>query len=171
MKHRIKAKHFNRDTQSRKALFRNSLRGLIEHGQIETSEGRAKELRRLADKLISRAQKGDIASRREVHKFFGKKDVVNTLFDQVMPALGDKKSGFCSLEKLSNRRGDNMPVFRLSLLVDEKKWQGLKNETKKVEKEKVKTSKKTSVKKKASTKKAAQKKTSKSVAKKKEDEN
>ncbi len=171
MKHRIKAKHFNRDTQSRKALFRNSLRGLIEHGQIETSEGRAKELRRLADKLISRAQKGDIVSRREVHKFFGKKDVVNTLFDQVVPALGDKKSGFCSLEKLSNRRGDNMPVFRLSLLVDEKKWQGLKNDTKKVEKEKAKTSKKTSVKKKASTKKAAQKKTSKSVAKKKEDEN
>ena len=50
MKHGVKAKHFNRDTQSRKALLRNSLRGLIEHGQIETSEARAKEIRRLADK-------------------------------------------------------------------------------------------------------------------------
>jgi large subunit ribosomal protein L17 len=173
MKHRIKAKHFNRDTQSRKALFRNSLRGLIEHGQIETSEGRAKELRRLADKLINRAQKGDLASRREIHKFFGKRDVVNTLFEQVVPAMGDRKSGFCSLEKLSNRRGDNMIVYRLSLLVDEKKWKSLKNETKKVEKEKQKTGKKPSIKKKTKTpvKKVTKKETNKSAAKKKEDKN
>ncbi len=171
MKHRIKAKHFNRDTQSRKALFRNSLRGLIEHGQIETSEARAKELRRLADKLISRAQKGDLAARREIHKFFGKRDVVNTLFDQVVPALGDRKSGFCSLEKLSNRRGDNMIVYRLSLLLDEKKWQSLKNENKKVEKKKLKTAKKSSAKKKLepSVKKTTKKMTSKNTAKKKED--
>jgi large subunit ribosomal protein L17 len=173
MKHRIKAKHFNRDTQSRKALFRNSLRGLIEHGQIETSEGRAKELRRLADKLINRAQKGDLASRREIHKFFGKRDVVNTLFEQVVPAMGDRKSGFCSLEKLSNRRGDNMIVYRLGLLVDEKKWKSLKNETKKVEKEKQKTGKKPSIKKKTKTpvKKVTKKETNKSAAKKKEDKN
>lgn len=131
MKHRVKAKHFNRDTKSRKALLRNLLRSLIEHGQIETSEARAKEVRRLADKIISRAQKGDLATRRLMHRFFGKRDVVNTLFDQVVPAFAERKSGFCSLEKLSNRRGDNMPVYRLSLLVDEKKWQGLKNENKK----------------------------------------
>ena len=171
MKHRIKAKHFNRDTQSRKALFRNSLRGLIEHGQIETSEARAKELRRLADKLISRAQKGDLAARREVHKFFGKRDVVNTLFDQVVPALGDRKSGFCSLEKLSNRRGDNMIVYRLSLLLDEKKWQSLKNENKKVEKKKSETAKKSPAKKKLqpNVKETTKKTTSKNTAKKKED--
>ena len=131
MKHRVKAKHFNRDTKSRKALLRNLLRALIEHGQIETSEARAKEVRRLADKIISRAQKGDVATRRSIHRFFGKRDVVNTLFDQVVPAFAERKSGFCSLEKLSNRRGDNMPVYRLSLLIDEKKWQGLKNESKK----------------------------------------
>ena len=111
--------------------MRNLLRSLIEHGQIETSEARAKEVRRLADKTISRAQKGDLATRRLIHRFFGKRDVVNTLFDQVVPAFGERKSGFCSLEKLSNRRGDNMPVYRLSLLIDEKKWQGLKNENKK----------------------------------------
>jgi large subunit ribosomal protein L17 len=134
MKHRVKAKHFNRDTQSRKALLRNSLRGLIEHGQIETSEGRAKEIRRLADKLISQAQKGDLATRRRIHRYFGKRDVVNTLFDQIVPAVAERKSGFCSLEKLANRRGDNMPVYRLSLLVEEKKWQSLKNDKKKASK-------------------------------------
>ena len=142
MKHRVKAKHFNRDTKSRKALFRNSLRALIEHGQIETSESRAKEIRRLADKLICQAQKADLAARRQIHSFFGKRDVVNTLFDQVVPAVGERKSGFCSLEKLSNRRGDNMPVYRLSLLIDDKKWHSLKNESKKADKKVAKPVKK-----------------------------
>ena len=76
MKHRVKAKHFNRDTKSRKALLRNLLRALIEHGQIETSEARAKEVRRLADKIISRAQKGDVATRRSIHRFFGKQKAI-----------------------------------------------------------------------------------------------
>ena len=152
MKHGVKAKHFNRDTQSRKALLRNSLRGLIEHGQIETSEARAKEIRRLADKLINQAQKGDVATRRRIHRYFGKRDVVNTLFDQVVPAVAERKSGFCSLEKLANRRGDNMPVYRLSLLVEEKKWQSLKNDSNKTDK-KASASKKTETKKKTTKKK------------------
>lgn len=150
MKHQVKAKHFNRDTKSRKALLRNLVRALIEHGQIESSEARAKEVRRLADKIISRAQKGDLATRRQIHRFFGKRDVVNTLFDQVVPAVGKRQTGFCSLEKLSNRRGDNMPVYRLALLVDEKKWHGLKNENKKTDQEKTKAKK--SVKKPSTTK-------------------
>ena len=152
MKHGVKAKHFNRDTQSRKALLRNSLRGLIEHGQIETSEARAKEIRRLADKLINQAQKGDVATRRRIHRYFAKRDVVNTLFDQVVPAVAERKSGFCSLEKLANRRGDNMPVYRLSLLVEEKKWQSLKNDSNKTDK-KASASKKTETKKETTKKK------------------
>ncbi len=152
MKHGVKAKHFNRDTQSRKALLRNSLRGLIEHGQIETSEARAKEIRRLADKLINQALKGDVATRRRIHRYFGKRDVVNTLFDQVVPAVAERKSGFCSLEKLANRRGDNMPVYRLSLLVEEKKWQSLKNDSNKTDK-KASASKKTETKKETTKKK------------------
>lgn len=171
MKHRVKAKHFNRDTQSRKALLRNSLRGLIEHGQIETSEGRAKEIRRLADKLISQAQKGDLATRRRIHRYFGKRDVVNTLFDQIVPAVADRKSGFCSLEKLANRRGDNMPVYRLSLLVEEKKWQSLKNDNKKTEKKASakKTSKKVATKKETKkTEKKTEKKSPKKIKEKKE---
>jgi len=151
MKHGVKAKHFNRDTQSRKALLRNSLRGLIEHGQIETSEARAKEIRRLADKF-NQAQKGDVATRRRIHRYFGKRDVVNTLFDQVVPAVAERKSGFCSLEKLANRRGDNMPVYRLSLLVEEKKWQSLKNDSNKTDK-KASASKKTETKKETTKKK------------------
>lgn len=170
MKHKVKGKHFNRDTQSRKALFRNSLRALIDHGHIETSESRAKEIRRLADKIISQAQKGDLASRREIHKYFGKRDVVNTLIDRVVPALGDKKTGFCSLEKQSNRRGDNMPIFRLSLLVENKDWQSLKNEeNKKVTRKTSKTKQNDNKKKAIKTNKKISKSIKKAELKKKED--
>ena len=128
MKHRVKAKHFNRDNSSRKALLKNLLRDLFKHGEIKTSEARTKEVRRLADKLISTASQNTLAARRELHKFFGRRDVVNTLVDKIAPAFGDKKSGFCSLEKLAARRGDNTMLFKLSLLTGDLKLSSLKKE-------------------------------------------
>lgn len=128
MKHRVKAKHFNRDIKSRQALLKNLLRDLFKHGEIKTSETRTKEVRRLADKLISTASENTLAARRELHKFFGRRDVVNTLVDKIAPALVGKKSGFTALEKLAPRRGDNTTVFKLSLLTGELKLSSLKKE-------------------------------------------
>lgn len=139
MKHRVKAKHFNRDNSSRKALLKSLLRDLFKHGEIKTSEARTKEVRRLADKLISTASKNTLAARRDLHKFFGRRDVVNTLVDNIVPAFGEKKSGFTALEKLAARRGDNTVLFKLSLLTGDLKLSSLK-------KEKVATVKKTEVK-------------------------
>lgn len=128
MKHRVKAKHFNRDNSSRKALLKNLLRDLFKHGEIKTSEARTKEVRRLADKLISTASKNTLAARRDLHKFFGRRDVVNTLVDKIVPAFGEKKSGFTALEKLAPRRGDNTVLFKLSLLTGDLKLSSLKKE-------------------------------------------
>lgn len=128
MKHRVKAKHFNRDNSSRKALLKNLLRDLFKHGEIKTSEARTKEVRRLADKLISTASQNTLAARRELHKFFGRRDVVNTLVDKIVPAFGDKKSGFTALEKLAPRRGDNTMLYKLSLLTGDLKLSSLKKE-------------------------------------------
>ncbi|HPS40680.1 MAG TPA: 50S ribosomal protein L17 [Candidatus Woesebacteria bacterium] len=128
MKHRVKAKHFNRDTKSRKALLKNLLRDLFEHGEIKTSESRTKEVRRLADKLIIVASQNTLAARRQLHKFFGRRDVVNALVDKIAPNFGEKKSGFTSLEKLAARRGDNTVLFKLTLLTGDKKWTSLKKE-------------------------------------------
>jgi len=150
MKHRVKTKHFNRDTKSRKALLKNLLRDLFEHGEIKTSEARTKEVRRLADKLISVAQKNTLAARRELHKVFGRRDVVNALVDKIAPSFGNKKSGFTSLEKTAPRRGDNMTVFKLSLLTGDLKLTTLKKEKVAEEKtEEVKAKAKTPVIKKA----------------------
>ncbi len=161
MKHRVKAKHFNRDNSSRKALLKNLLRDLFKHGEIKTSEARTKEVRRLADKLISTASKNTLAARRELHKVFGRRDVVNTLVDKIAPALSGKKSGFTSLEKLAPRRGDNTTVFKLSLLTGDLKLTSLKKE-KQVTEQKVEVkeakAKEVKVEKKAVTKKAPAKK-------------
>lgn len=139
MKHRIKAKHFNRDTKSRKALLKNLLRDLFTHGQIKTSESRVKEVGRLADRLISKAKSGTLAARRELHEVFGRRDVVNALVDKIAPAFGEKKSGFSTIEKLAPRRGDNTMLYKLSLLVGDLKLTTLKSEEPKEKKAEVKS--------------------------------
>jgi large subunit ribosomal protein L17 len=116
MRHRVKKRHLNRDTNHRKALLMNLVRSLIEHGSIETTEAKAKEARRLADKLISTAKTNSIANRRELHKFFGKRDAVNTLVDRVAPLMKKRTSGFTTLATSGKRRGDNVAMFRLSLI-------------------------------------------------------
>ncbi len=126
MKHRVKAKHFNRDAKSRKALLKNLLRDLFTHGEIKTSESRVKEVRRLADKLITKAKQGTLAARRDLHAFFGRRDVVNALVDKISPAVANRQSGFSTVEKLAARRGDNTVVYKLSLLLGELKLGSLK---------------------------------------------
>ena len=174
MKHRVKAKHFNRDNSSRKALLKNLLRDLFEHGEIKTSEARTKKVRRIADKLISKALENTLAARRELHKFFGRRDVVNALVDKIAPSFGVKKSGFTSLEKLAARRGDNTILFKLSLLTGDLKLTSLKKEKSADQKAEVKTEAKVEAKapakkivaKKAVVKKAPVSKTKKSEEKK-----
>lgn len=129
MKHRVKAKHFNRDAKSRKALLKNLLRDLFTHGQIKTSESRVKEIKRLADKLIAKAKQNSLAARRDLHTYFGRRDVVNTLVDKIAPAVAAKQSGFSTVEKLAARRGDNTVVYKLSLLLGEVKLGSLKAAT------------------------------------------
>ncbi len=128
MKHRVKAKHFNRDVKSRKALLKNLLRDLFEHGEIKSSESRTKEIKRLSDKMISTAQKNTLAARRDLHKVFGRRDVVNALVDKIAPMFGSKKSGFSSLEKMAARRGDGTVLYKLSLLIGDNKLTSLKKE-------------------------------------------
>ncbi|MCC6711380.1 MAG: 50S ribosomal protein L17 [Candidatus Pacebacteria bacterium] len=126
MRHRQKTKQLGRDTKSRKALLRNLVRSLVEHGQVETTEAKAKEVKRWADKLIGKAQTDSLAVRRQLHTFFGKRDVVNTLVDKVAPAMKDRKSGFSKIEKIGNRRGDNSKVVMLSLVEKAAQKVGLK---------------------------------------------
>lgn len=116
MRHRIKTHSFNRSTKNRKALLKSLLLGLFEHGEIEVTQARAKEIKRWADKLLPLAQENSLESKRKLHEFFGKRDVVNTLCEVIAPAFDDRKSGFTTLEIIGSRKGDNALMTRLSLI-------------------------------------------------------
>lgn len=116
MRHRVKSKTFGRDTQHRQALIKNLVRELVLHGRITTTLAKAKEVKRWTDKLVYRAQSDEIATRRQLHKFFGKRDVVNTLVERVAPAFKGRTSGYSRISIVGKRRGDNTKLVRISLL-------------------------------------------------------
>ncbi len=129
MRHRLANHHFNRDTLHRQALIRNLVRSLLEHGEVVTTQAKAREIGRWTDKIIAKAKKAktnDLATRRSLHRFFGKRDVVNTLVERIVPGFAERKSGFTTAKMVGIRRGDNTELVRVSLLVKPEK-PGLKN--------------------------------------------
>lgn len=116
MRHRVASHQFNRHTKGRKALLMNMVRSLLETGSVTTTKAKAIELARIADKVIARAQRNDLTSRRVLHRFFGKRDVVNTLVDTIAPAFADRKSGFTTMSVLGTRRGDAALLAKVSLV-------------------------------------------------------
>lgn len=116
MRHRVASNHFNRDSSSRKALFKNLLRELVEHGQITTTLEKAKAIKSLADKVVHKALVDSVATRRTLHRFFGRRDVVNSLVERVAPASKGRSSGFTTLTRAGIRRGDNAQLAMLKLI-------------------------------------------------------
>lgn len=115
----IKSK-LHRHDGSRKQVARGLLRSLFEYGKVETSEPRGKALKSLADRLLYTAKKDTLATRKKVASVFGEdKVMVKKVFD-VLPALGDKKSGFTKLVRLGRRLGDGSERVRLELIKSEK---------------------------------------------------
>lgn len=116
MRHRVKDKKFNRDSNHRKALLRNLVRALVERGSITTTVPKAKETKRQVDRLFAKARVDSVLNRRLLHTFFGKRDVVNTIFDKIMPVMGKRTSGFTRITQAGIRRGDNTQMVTLSLV-------------------------------------------------------
>lgn len=142
MRHGLATNHFNRDTKSRKALFKNLIIELVEHGSLVTTKPRAKEIRRIADILIHKAQTDSITVRRTLHRFFGRRDVVNSLVERIAPAATKtgRVSGFTSMVAAGTRRGDNSEIVTLALIAQPDKVGTLKSgndQTKFVKKAKV----------------------------------
>jgi len=127
MRHRVRGKKLGRDTKHRKALWRNLMRQLVMHSAVETTETKGKELKSVADKIVSQAQHNSIASRRLLHRYFGKRDVVNALVDQVAPTFTDRKSGFTRVERVGKRAGDNALMVKVSWVVKPTVQVSLKN--------------------------------------------
>ncbi|HNS65137.1 MAG TPA: 50S ribosomal protein L17 [Candidatus Woesebacteria bacterium] len=141
MRHRIKGNHFNRGTNNRKALLMNLVRSLIEHGSITTTKAKATEVGRISNKMIAKAKNDTLETRRLLHRFFGKRDIVNTLVDTIAPLFTDRNSGFTTEVDLGTRRGDNASLVKLSLLKTPEKNMFLKAPKKTETKAEVKSAK------------------------------
>lgn len=97
-------------------MFRNMVTSLIEHGKIQTTDAKAKELRRIAERLITLGKRGDLHARRLALAYVRDKDVVAKLFGEVSPRFAERPGGYTRIVKLWARRGDNAPLSMLELV-------------------------------------------------------
>ncbi len=118
MRHRRTGRKFGRDAAHRKALFSNMAGSLFEHGRIRTTEAKAKELRPIAEKLITLARKdpGDVAAQRQAVAYLRNKDAVHRLFHEVAPRFTERPGGYTRIVKLGPRPGDAAPMAYIELV-------------------------------------------------------
>jgi large subunit ribosomal protein L17 len=99
-------------------IMANLATQLFEHGRILTTEAKAKRLRPLAEKLITKAKRGDIHSRRLVLTTVRDKGVVHTLFTEIAPSLAEREGGYTRITKVGPRKGDNAPMAMIELVTE-----------------------------------------------------
>ncbi len=140
MRHQKKGRKFGRNTNQRKALLRNLIESLIIHEEIKTTESKAKTLKQLVDKLITKAKIGSLHVRRQIFSFLPNKKAVNKLVEEIAPRFKQRTAGFTRFVRLGNRHGDNAMMVKMELV--EKKAKNIKvpkvSEVSKVDKDKVK---------------------------------
>ncbi|HEY0829366.1 MAG TPA: 50S ribosomal protein L17 [Bacilli bacterium] len=111
-----------RDASARKALFRDLVTDLFIHERIQTTQAKAKEVRSIAEKLITKAKKGDLHSRRQVAAFVRREqvneeqDAIQKLFTELAVRYSERPGGYTRILKLGPRRGDSAPMVYLELV-------------------------------------------------------
>ena len=134
MRHRVAGKGFNRNTKHRKALLRNLVVSLIDHLKIETTVAKAKETRKIAERLITLGKKGDLQSRRLALSRIPNNKIISKLFNEIAPNI-TRESGYLRVLKTRFRAGDNSEMAILEF-VDYELLKGEKEEKKEEKKEK-----------------------------------
>lgn len=135
MKHRLSGKKLSRTSKHRKALYKNLAKAVVLHGEVVTTQAKAKAVTARIQKLITTAKKGTLSSRRQLHAFFNDSFVTNKLVDYLAPRIKDRKGGYLSITTLENRRGDDATMARISMIdISATEPVETKPETKKVSK-------------------------------------
>ena len=116
MRHKVAGRNLGRPTEHRWALYRNQVTSLLAHEKITTTEAKAREVRILAEKMITLGKDGSLASRREALAFVTDKKVVDKLFADIAPGYSDRHGGYTRLLKLGPRPGDNAPMVQIELV-------------------------------------------------------
>ena len=105
-----------RPTAHRKAMLRNIVTDLLREGRISTTNFRAKEARRMAEKMITLAKRGDLHAKRQVLAYVYDRNVVSKLFDEIAPKYAERQGGYTRILKLGPRQGDAAEVVFLELV-------------------------------------------------------
>lgn len=106
----------NLPTDQRKALLRNLVTSLLEQGRIETTLTRAKEVRSMAEKMITLGKTNTLHSRRQALEYITKEDVVTKVFAEIAPKYADRNGGYTRILKTGPRRGDSAPMAIIELV-------------------------------------------------------
>jgi len=107
MRHRVHGRKLGRTSAHRKALFRNQLTALFTHERIITTVAKAKELRPIAERMVTIARTGTLAARRKVATMVADKEIAKRLFDEIAPRFADRPGGYTRIMRLGRRHGDN----------------------------------------------------------------
>jgi len=116
MRHRKSGRKLNRNASHRKAMFKNMSASLFEHELIKTTVPKAKELRRVAEKLITLAKVDNVANRRRAFSQLRSKEIVGKLFDDLGPRYQERPGGYLRILKCGFRAGDNAPMAYVELV-------------------------------------------------------
>lgn len=116
MRHKIAGKRLNKSSKHRKALFRNLSRELLLRGSITTTQAKAKAVRPFVEKILTKAKKQSLQSRRLIHQSLPDRKLTNYIVDVVAPALKERPGGYTRIRRQGVRRGDGAMLVRLSLV-------------------------------------------------------
>ncbi|MDO8614198.1 MAG: 50S ribosomal protein L17 [Dehalococcoidia bacterium] len=116
MAHRIAGRKLGRPTDHRLALFRNLVTDLLRHEKIITTQAKAKEVRGLAERVITMGKRGDLHSRRRALGYVYDKKVVEKVFDELAPRYASRPGGYSRIVKLGPRQGDGAAMAQLELV-------------------------------------------------------
>lgn len=139
-RHQYKGRKLGRETAQRKTLMRGLASQIILYEKITTTLPKAKEVRPVIEKLITRAKVDSVANRRQVAKFLSNKDkALEKLFVELGPLYKNRNGGYTRIVKLGNRPGDNAPIAQIQLLDTGKLTKKAVEKAKKVPEKKTKT--------------------------------
>jgi len=113
MRHNVKGRKLGRTSSHRLALFKNQLASLVESGRIITTLPKAKELRPIAEKVVTKGKRGSVEARRQVARWMPQRDLIKKLFDEVAPRFQERNGGYTRILKLGPRPGDGAEMALL----------------------------------------------------------
>lgn len=116
MRHRVAGRKLNRPTAHRNLMLRNLVKDLLTYESIRTTEAKAKEARRSAERMITLGKEGTLHARRQALRFLNDKKITTRVFDEIAPRFAGRAGGYTRILKLGRRAGDGAAMAQLELV-------------------------------------------------------